>query len=97
MDCTSERIPLLGGVRGWFKKKVLGTEVKTPKSYDRAVKVLGSLMECCYLFNDQPNKAHLLLDTYRNQKYKRHSAFRKEVDTVLRNSALLRPYYSKRS
>ena len=65
------------------------------KSYDRAAEVLGALMEC-YLLNDQPNKARLLWDTYRNQTYKRHSAFRKEVDTIMRNSALLRPYGSRK-
>jgi hypothetical protein len=65
------------------------------KAYDRAAEVLGALMEC-YLLNEQPGEAGVLLETYRNQKYKRHSAFRKELDTVLRNSTLLRPYYSKR-
>lgn len=65
------------------------------KAYDRAAEVLGALMECC-LLNEQPGEARALLETYRNQKYKRHSAFRKELDAVLRNSTLLRPYYSKR-
>lgn len=65
------------------------------KAYDRAAEVLGALMEC-YLLNEQSEEAHALLETYRNQKYKRHSAFRKELDAVLRNSTLLRPYYSKR-
>ena len=65
------------------------------KSYDRAAEVLSALMEC-YLLNEQQSEARLLLDTYRNQKYKRYSAFRKELDTVMRNSALLRPYCSKK-
>ena len=64
-------------------------------SYRRAAEVLGALMECSLLIG-QPAQARQLLDTYRNQKYKRHSSFRREVDTVLKDSKLLRPFYSKK-
>jgi len=63
------------------------------KSYDRAAEVLGALMES-FLLNDQQTQARLLLETYKNQKYKRHSAFRREVDIVLKNSKLLRTLHS---
>lgn len=65
------------------------------KAYNLAAEVLGALMEC-RLLNDQHSEARLLLETFRNQKYKRHSAFRQELDTVMRNSALLRSYGSKK-
>jgi len=60
------------------------------KAYARAAEVLGALMEA-FLLNDDTSKAKELLDIYRNQKYSRHSAFRRELNTVLTNSELLRP------
>ncbi|MCP4404148.1 MAG: FAD-dependent thymidylate synthase, partial [bacterium] len=64
---------------------------KHRKSYNRAADVLGALMEC-ELLNEREHEARLLLDTYRNQKYKRYSAFRAELKTVMNASALLKPY-----
>lgn len=65
------------------------------KAYDRAAEVLGALMEC-HLLNNRPTEARALLATYRDEKYRRYSAFRAELNTVMRNSALLRPYASKK-
>ncbi len=78
-----------------FAKKMGGGRIDSivsnqhRKAYARAAEVLGALMEC-YLLNEQPTEARALVEIYRNQKYKRHSAFRKELDMVMRNSALLR-------
>jgi hypothetical protein len=65
------------------------------KAYGRAAEVLGALMEC-HLLNNRPTEARALLGTYRDEKYRRHSAFRAELNTVMRNSALLRSYVSKK-
>ena len=67
---------------------------KHRNAYDRAAQVLGALMECCIL-NDDQAQARSLLNTYRNEKYRRYSAFRKELDQIIRNSAVLRPYLQK--
>ncbi len=67
---------------------------KHRKAYARAAQVLGSLMEGLLLNDDAP-RAKGLLNTYRNEKYNRFSAFRREVDSVLRGSAILRPFYKR--
>lgn len=86
----------------WFAlaKKMGGGRIdgivsnKHRNAYDRAAQVLGALMECCIL-NDDHAQARSLLNTYRNEKYRRYSAFRAELDTIMRNSAILRSYSAK--
>ena len=58
-------------------------------SYNRAAEVMGALMEC-YILNAQQSEAKNLLNMYRNEKYKRHIAFKREVDAVISRSNLLR-------
>ena len=58
-------------------------------SYGRAAEVLVALVEAHHL-TGYPAKARALLDLYRDEKYRRHRAFRKEVDLVLARSALFR-------
>lgn len=58
-------------------------------AYERAAQVLGSLAET-YMSMGQESKAIKLLHKYYNEKYKRFSAFRKQVKAVVMNSALLR-------
>jgi hypothetical protein len=62
---------------------------KHRNAYARAAEVLGALMECCALNEDQA-QTRSLLETYRNEKYRRYSAFRREVDRVLKNAPLLK-------
>lgn len=64
---------------------------KHRNAYERAAQVLGSLMEG-RLLNDDARGAKRLLNTYRNEKYNRYSAFRREVDSVLSGSKILRPF-----
>ncbi len=86
----------------WFAlaKKMGGGRIdgivsnKHRNAYDRAAQVLAALMECCIL-NDDQAQARSLLNTYRNEKYRRYSAFRKELDQIIRNSVVLRPYLQK--
>ena len=54
-----------------------------------AAKVLGSLAEA-YLAMGQKSKAVKILQTYYNEKYNRFSAFRKDVNAVVKDSDLLR-------
>jgi hypothetical protein len=54
-----------------------------------AAKVLGSLAEA-YLAIGQKSKAVTILHSYYNEKYNRFSAFRKEVNAVVKDSDLLR-------
>lgn len=58
-------------------------------SYNKAAELLGALMEC-YILNGQQSEAKSLLNMYRNVKYKRHIAFKREVDAVINKSKLLR-------
>jgi len=58
-------------------------------AYPRAAEILGALMEYL-LISRQAAAAKSLLAMYKDEKYKRHSAFRREVDTVLKNSAVLK-------
>lgn len=84
-----------------FVKKIGGNRIdaivsnKHRGAYKRAAEVLGALTECC-LIHRQAEQAKELLDLYRNQKYKRYSAFREEINTVLRNSEILSPLYLKK-
>ncbi len=57
-------------------------------AYDRAAEVLGSLVEAYMVMGDE-KKALNILRLYYNEKYNRHSAFRREVKSVATDSALL--------
>jgi len=61
---------------------------KYRKAYARAAETMGGYMECL-VFNDHKNKAVDFLNWNRNQKYNRFSAFRREVDQVIKTSSLL--------
>ena len=58
-------------------------------AYERAAQVLGSLAET-YLAMGQKSKADKTLRTYYSEKYKRFSAFRREVKAVVTQSDLLK-------
>jgi len=60
---------------------------KHRNAYDRAAKVLGALSECLILTN-QKKKAQGLVDTYYKEKFKRYSAFRREVKAVFNHGVL---------
>lgn len=62
---------------------------KHRRAYERAAQVLGSLAET-YAATGQKSKADKILRTYYGEKYKRFSAFRREVKAVLLASGLLR-------
>ena len=64
---------------------------KHRNAYRRAAEVLGALMEF-ELINGRKEEALVLLESFRDQKYKRYSAFRSELKSVMSASALLRPY-----
>ncbi len=57
-------------------------------AYDRAAQVLGALAECCIVTGNRRKGRDLVVE-FRNRKYNRHSAFRREVDRVVASSALL--------
>jgi hypothetical protein len=58
------------------------------RAYDRAAEILGALAEC-YLLNGQGENGQRIIDEYRNRKYNRYSAFRRELDSVIAASGLL--------
>lgn len=58
-------------------------------AYKRAAEVLGSMAEYYVIKNDK-QKAIALITEFKNQKYKRYPAFKKEVDSMIKNSALLK-------
>ncbi len=58
-------------------------------AYERAAQVLGSLAEV-YAAMGQTSKAIKILHKYYNEKYKRFSAFRREVKAVVNGSDLLK-------
>jgi len=51
-------------------------------AYDRAAETLGALAEC-YLLNGEEKKSRSLIDEYRNQRYNRYPAFRRELDSLI--------------
>ncbi len=61
---------------------------KYRKAYQRAACVLGALSEC-HILLDRKSKAQSLVDTFYFGKYKRFSAFRREVKSVFSSSAIL--------
>jgi len=62
---------------------------KHRRAYERAAQVLGSLAET-YVARGQKSKAIRVLHKYYNEKYKRFSAFRREVKAVVMGSELLK-------
>ncbi len=62
---------------------------KHRRAYERAAQVLGSLAEA-YAAMGQKSKALKILHKYYNEKYNRFSAFRREVNAVVKASDLLR-------
>ncbi|MBW2164239.1 MAG: hypothetical protein JRF43_07325, partial [Deltaproteobacteria bacterium] len=58
-------------------------------AYEKAAQVMGSLAEA-YLAMGQESKALKILHEYYNEKYKRFSAFRREVKSVIMHSDLLK-------
>lgn len=58
-------------------------------AYDRAAQVLGSLAET-YTATGQKNKAVKIVHRYYHEKFRRFSAFRREVKAVITNSAMLK-------
>ncbi|KPA10858.1 hypothetical protein MHK_008933, partial [Candidatus Magnetomorum sp. HK-1] len=60
---------------------------KQRNDYGRAAQILGALSECLIL-TDQKDKALHLVDTYYKEKYRRFTAFRKEVKAVFNHGVL---------
>jgi len=60
---------------------------KDRRAYNRAAQILGALSECLIL-TDQQDKAQHLLNIYYKEKYRRFSAFRKEVKAVFNHGVL---------
>ena len=58
---------------------------KHRKAYERAAEVLVALAEC-FVINNHKSKGNHIIDEYRNQKYNRFPAFRREVDQILASS-----------
>jgi hypothetical protein len=62
---------------------------KHRRAYERAAQVLGALADA-YLAMGRKEVANRILNQYYNKKYNRHSAFRREVQNVVRSSDLLK-------
>ncbi len=77
-----------------FSQKIIESRVdnivsnKHRKAYDRAARVLGALMEA-FILNEEETVATEIFDVFRNQKFRQFSAFRREVDEVVKKSLLL--------
>ena len=61
---------------------------KHRKAYTRAAEILGALAEC-YLLRGEESKSRRIVEEYRDQKYNRYPAFRREVNSVISASSLL--------
>ena len=61
---------------------------KYRKAYIRAAEVLVALAEC-FLLKGEREKSRNIVEEFRDQKYNRYSAFRREVNAVLSASSLL--------
>ena len=57
-------------------------------AYRRAAEVLGALAES-YLLMGESGKSRAVVRKYRDEKYNRHSAFRREVNAVIAKSGIL--------
>ena len=62
---------------------------KYRRSYDKAAKVLWAMMEVYILSNDKL-KALKIYNNYRNEKFNRFPAFKREVDSAIESSQILR-------
>jgi hypothetical protein len=58
-------------------------------AYGRAAEVLGSLAELCALAGEA-QQGRELIDEYRNRRFNRYAAFRRELDSVIASSATLK-------
>ena len=63
---------------------------KHRKAYTRAAEVLIAPAEC-YFLRGEGEKSRKIVEEFRDEKYSRHYAFRREVDTVLDASILRSP------
>lgn len=77
-----------------FARKIIESRVdnivsnKHRKAYDRAARVLGALMEA-FVLNGEETVTTEIFDVFRNQKFRQFSAFRRELDEVVKKSSLL--------
>ncbi|MBA7583782.1 hypothetical protein ES708_25732 [subsurface metagenome] len=55
---------------------------------ERSAEVLGALAACC-LLNGEAENSRRIIDEYWNQRFNRHSAFRRELDSLIPASGLL--------
>jgi hypothetical protein len=89
VSADGEREYLLWAVRTGRRRIEQIVSNQRRGAYDRAAEVLGSLAEC-YLLSGKEEKSRDIIDEYRNQKFNRHSAFRRELDSIIAFSDLLR-------
>ena len=61
---------------------------KHRKAYARAAEVLGALAEC-FLLRGEREKGRKIVEEFRDQRYNRYPAFRREVNAVISASSLL--------
>lgn len=94
LRCTSSSPKELQQYRLWAMgigrgrvEQIVGA--KHRGAYDRAAEVLGALAECS-LLNGNEEGGRDLIDEYRNRRFNRYPAFRRELDRVLASSSILR-------
>ncbi len=80
--------------RDWTRE--IGTKIITEvvsgqnrDFYRQAAIILGALAECAIL-NAEKSEAISLFDTFYKEKFRRHTAFRREVEEVVNNSYILK-------
>lgn len=61
---------------------------KYRNAYGRAAEVLGALAEC-WAVDGKTEKSRGIIEEFRNQKYNRFTAFKREIDQVIGNSGIL--------
>ena len=61
---------------------------KHRKAYTRAAEVLGALSEC-FLLRGERERSREIVEEFRDQRYNRYPAFRREVNRVISSSSLL--------
>ena len=83
-----------------FAKKIIEERVDNivsnqhRKAYDRAAEVLGALIEA-FILNEKIEQAVDIFELCRNDKYRQFSAFKRELDDVVKKSVVLREYCRK--
>jgi len=102
IGCKQARLSETGKQRWWdLAERMAGGRIDAivselrRGSYDRAAEVLVALMEA-QMVDGRPAKAGALLKLYKDEKYRRHRAFRAEVNSALRKSTLLAYLRSQR-